>query len=289
MPYTPGATLDGLQATLGNVALGAIDSNGVAWYLQTLDGWDSPDVRAEFTEREGDHGAWSSPVYLGSRPITLGGTIVAPSRPALETAMDQLREAAGLTDTVLTVAETVPKQATVRRSGKPLMQYLTPNKATYSVMVTAGDPRRYSTTLQSQTTGLPVTSGGLTPPFTFPITFSATGGPGQVTAVNSGDFETRPVLTLAGPVVAPLVSAIYPDGSVRQLVYSQDLATGDVLTIDTDAHTVLINGGVSRRRFMTVSGSWPTIGAGQSVNYLFQSNTYSATATLTVSWRSAWM
>jgi hypothetical protein len=188
MPYTPGATLDGLQATLGNVALGAIDSNGVAWYLQTLEGWDSPDARSEFTEREGDHGAWASPVYLGARPITLGGTIVAPSRPALELAMDQLRGAAALTDTVLTVAESVPKQATVRRSGKPLMQYLTNTKASYSVMVTAGDPRRYSTALQSQTTNLPVTSGGLTPPFTFPITFSATGGPGQLTATNTGDF-----------------------------------------------------------------------------------------------------
>jgi hypothetical protein len=289
MPYTPGAALDGLQATLGNVALGAVDSGGVAWYLQTLDGWDSPDNRAEFTEREGDHGAWASPVYLGSRPITLGGTIVAPSQAALEAAMDQLREAAGLTDTVLTVAETVPKQAIVRRSGKPLMQYVTDTKATYSVMVTAADPRRYATSLQTQTTGLPVTSGGLSFPVTFPITFSATGGPGQVTAVNSGDFETRPVLTLAGPVVAPLVSALYPDGSVRQLVYGQDLATGDILTIDTDAHTVLINGGVSRRRFMTVPAGWPTIGAGQSVTYLFQSSAYSATATLTVSWRSAWM
>ncbi|MCX4886091.1 phage tail domain-containing protein [Streptomyces sp. NBC_00847] len=289
MPYTPGAALDGLQATLGNVALGAVDSAGVAWYLQSLEGWDSPDNRSEFTEREGDHGAWASPVYLGARPITLAGTIVAPSRPALETAMDQLRGAAGLTDTVLTVAESVPKQATVRRSGKPLMQYVTDSKATYSVMVTAADPRRYSTTLQTQTTGLPVASGGLSFPVTFPITFSGTGGPGQVTAVNVGDFETRPVLTLAGPVVAPLISALYADGSVRQLVYSQNLAIGDVLTIDTDAHTVLINGGVSRRRFMTVASGWPTISAGQSVTYLFQSSTYSATATLTVQWRSAWM
>lgn len=289
MSNTPGSVLDGMQATLGGVALGAVDAAGVAWYLQTLEGWDSPDNRSEFTEREGDHGAWASPVYLGARPITLGGTIVAPTRAALEMAMDQLRAAAGLTDTVLMVGESIPKQATVRRSGKPLMQYVTDTKATYSVMVTAADPRRYSTTLQSQSTGLPVTSGGLTFPASFPITFSATGGPGQVAAVNSGDFETRPALTIAGPIVAPLISALYPDGTVRQLVYSQDLASGDVLTIDTDAHTVLINGGVSRRRFMTVSGPWPTIPAGQSVTYLFQSNTYSATATLTVQWRSAWM
>jgi hypothetical protein len=44
--------------------------------LQTLEGWDSPEIRAEFQDREADHGAWASPVYLGSRPITLA----APSR-----------------------------------------------------------------------------------------------------------------------------------------------------------------------------------------------------------------
>ena len=47
--------------------------------------------------------------------------------------------------------------------------------------------------------------------------------------------------------------------------------------------------GISRRRFMTVPGGWPTIPAGASVAYQFQSSTYNATATLTATWRSAWM
>ncbi|MFJ8154805.1 phage distal tail protein [Streptomyces sp. NPDC094468] len=289
MSNVPGATLDGLQATLGSLALGTVDADGVAWYLQTLEGWDAPESRSEWTDREADHGSWASPVYLSSRPITLGGTIVAPSRDLLEDAMEQVRVAAGLTDTVLTVAEVVPKQATVRRSGKPLMQYITDTKATYSVMVTAADPRRYSTTLSTGTTALPSTTGGLTFPATFPVTFSATVVAGSFAAVNVGSFETRPVLTVTGPVVAPAIAALYPDGTVRQLIYSLDLAAGDVLTIDTDARTVLLNGVTSRRRFLTVSGGWPTIDAGQSVTYQFTSSTYNATATLTASWRSAWM
>lgn len=288
MPYTPGTVLDGLRASLGTVDLGAVDADGTAWFLQTLEGWDSPDVRAEFTDREADHGAWASPVYLGSRPVTLAGTIVAPSRALLESAMDRLRAAAALTDTVLTVWETVPKQATVRRSGKLLTQYVTDTTATYSVMVTAADPRRYSTTAQSGTTGLPATTGGLAFPAAFPLTFSATSVSGQINAVNSGSADTRPVLTITGPVVAPVIAALYPDGTVRQLIYALDLVTGDVLTIDTDAHTVLL-GSVSRRRFMTVAGGWPTIPAGSSVNYQFQSGTYNGTAMLSAAWRSAWM
>jgi hypothetical protein len=46
---------------------------------------------------------------------------------------------------------------------------------------------------------------------------------------------------------------------------------------------------VSRRRFLTVSSGWPTIGPGQSVTYQFQSTAYNASASLTVQWRSAWM
>jgi hypothetical protein len=246
-------------------------------------------VRAEFQEREADHGAWASPVYLGSRPITLAGTVEAPDRAALDAALDQLYVAAALADTTLTVWESTPKQATVRRSGKLLAQHVTDRIATWSVMVTAADPRRYGTILQTGTTGLPTTSGGLTFPATFPVTFSATTVSGQINAVNAGSMDTRPVLTITGPVVAPTVSALYPDGTVRQLIYSQDLAAGDVLVIDTDAHTVVLDGVTSRRRFMTVSAGWPTIPANGSVNYQFQSGTYNATATLTATWRSAWM
>ncbi|NUS29822.1 MAG: hypothetical protein HOV92_37165 [Streptomyces sp.] len=289
MTYSPGATLDGLQATLGGVALGAVDSAGVAWYLQTLEGWDSPESRGAFTERESDHGAWASPVYLGARPITLAGTIVAPSRAALELAMDQLGAAAGLTDTVLTVGEVTPKQATVRRSGKPLMQYVTDTRATYSVMVTAADPRRYSTTLQSGTTYLPSTSGGLTLPAALPWTLSATVVAGEVDATNAGDFETRPVFTISGPVASPQVLCQMPDGSVRFLNYSQDLLTGDVLVIDTDAHTVILNGNASRRRFLTTPTGWPVFPAGSTVACLFRAGGYNSTATLTATWRSAWI
>lgn len=289
MPYTPGATLDGLQASLGSVNLGAVDTGGVAWYLQNLDGWDSPDIRAEFTEREGDHGAWASPVYLGARPLTLGGTIVAPSQALLEDAMNQLRVAAGLADTTLTVWETTPKQATVRRSGKPLMQYITDTRATYSVMVTAADPRRYSVDLQSETTQLASSTGGLTPPVTPPLVSNAVSVAGQITAVNEGNFETRAVFTISGPVDGPQILTQMPDGSVIFLNYSEALADGDVLVIDPDAKTCILNGTVSRRRFLTTPTGWPTIPALATIAVQFQARYYNSSAALTAQWRSAWM
>jgi hypothetical protein len=285
----PGTDLGGLRVDLGAIPLGGVDTAGVSWSLQSLEGWDSPDVRSEYTEREADHGAWASPVYYGARPITLAGTVIAPDRMTLENALEQLRSAAALTDTTLVVYDlATPKQAAVRRSGKPLFAYVTDRIATYSVMVTAADPRRYSTTLLSGSTGLPSVTGGLTLPATTPWTLSATTVAGEVDATNIGTFETRPVLTITGPVVAPVIQAQMPDGSVRILTFTQDLASGDVLVIDTDAHTVILNGSASRRRFLTVPSGWPTIPAGSVVRYLFTSTSYNATATLSVSWRSAW-
>jgi len=271
------------------VDLGEVDADGTAWYLQTIRGWDSPGVRGEYTDREGDHGTWASPVYLGSRPVTLGGTVVAASQALLESAMEQLRAAAGLTDTVLTVWETTPKQATVRRSGDLLLEYVTDTKATFSVMVTAADPRRYDVTQQQGSTALPSTSGGLTLPATMPWTLSATAVAGQIIALNAGTFETRPVLVIDGPVSAPQILAQMPDGSARFLNYSQDLASGDELVIDTDAHTVTLNGVVSRRRFLTIPSDWPVIPAKSMVTFQFRAAAYNSSALLTARWRSAWI
>ncbi|MER7153753.1 phage distal tail protein [Streptomyces lydicus] len=289
MPYTAGDTLDGLRVDLGDIPLGGVDDAGVAWSLQTMEGWDSAEHRSETQQREGDHGAWLGPAYLGERPITLAGTITAPDRGVLDDAMERIRAAAALAPTLLVVQESRPKQALVQRSGKPLVQYVTDRIASYSVLVTAGDPRRYSTDLQQGSTALPSTTGGATLPYTLPYTISATTVAGQVTALNEGTIDTRPTLTVTGPVSQPRVYGQMPDGSVRVVKCSFDLLDGDVLVIDTDMHTAVLNGNVSRRRFVSAPQGWPTIPSKSSVTYQFSSATYSAPALLTVQWRSAWM
>lgn len=288
MPYTPGQTLGGLTATLGDLPLGAVDTFGVAWVLQDMDGWDSPEVRSDLQQREADHGAWQTPVYYGERPITLAGLILAPDQGALEDAMDRLRAAVGLTDTVLTVSETIPKCATVRRSGKLLTKYLTDTKASFSALVTAGDPRRYATTQQAGTTGLPMTTGGLTLPATVPVTIAATTVSGQIDAENVGSFGTPLILTINGPVQQPQVLVTTPDGLIVPLAYSQNLGTGEQLVIDTGAHTVVLNGGVSRRRFLSTPAGWPQIPGKSQATLVFRAATYDASASLTATWRSAW-
>lgn len=289
MGYTPDTDLDGRRVDLGSVSLGRVDSAGVAWHLQEMEGWDGSEVRAEYQVREYDHGAWAAPVYLSERPITLAGKVVAPDLIALDGAMEQLRAAAALTATVLTVYETVPKQATVRRSGKPLIRPMSDRVAEFSLLVTAADPRRYSTALQSQTTGLPVTTGGPSPPLTPPITLSASSVTGTINAANTGTIDCPPVLTIAGPVTAPRILVQQPDGTVQTLSYSQNLLAGEELVIDCNARTVVLDGTASRRRYLSVPLGWPLIPAGGTAVIQFQSTVYDASAMITAEWRSAWL
>lgn len=287
MGFTPGQALGGIQVGLGAVQLGQVDGAGVAWSVQTLEGWDSAEVRTQMTQREADHGAWQGPVYLGERVITIAGTLAAPDAPSLDTAIEQLLAAVSLTDTTLVVYETIPKQTTVRRSGKPLVTRVTDRIATYSVLVTAGDPRRYATVQGSGSTGLPYTTGGLSFPAAPPLTLSAVTVAGEIDVLNEGTFPTRMVLSIAGPVTQPQITTLYPDGSTDLLSYSDTLGAGDVLVIDTDARTAILNGVVSRRRYL--SGSWPEIPAGGSAAVQFRAAAYSSTALLTATWRSAWI
>ncbi|MEV4437479.1 hypothetical protein AB0K09_00430 [Streptomyces sp. NPDC049577] len=285
----PGYWFGGLRIQLGPITFGVVDSAYVHWHCDTFEGWDAAEVRAEVTQREADHGAWAAPVYLGERPITLGGKATAPTRSAADDAIERLLAAVSLTDTTLTVYESIPKQATVRRSGKPLIRRLTDKTIEWSALVTAADPRRYATALQTGTTGLPSTSGGLTEPYTLPYTITAATVTGSITATNTGTFETRPVYLIDGPVSQPQVLTQMPDGTVRALTYGLDLATGDRLIIDTDAHTATLADGVSRRRFLSAPSGWPVIPAGASVAIQFQAATYDPTALLTARWRSAWI
>ncbi|WP_435173308.1 phage distal tail protein [Actinacidiphila sp. bgisy145] len=282
----PGFQFSQLQIELGGLRLGQVDDAGVHWHCATLDGWESPDVRQTLTEREADHGAYAGPVYLSERVITLAGKAVCPDYPTTFQVIEQIKAAAGLTDTLLTVYETTARQATVRRSGKVLAQRLTDRVVDWSVQVTAADPRLYAVTETSAVLRLPSVSGGLTFPITFPITFPATVVVGDMAVVNEGSFETRPVITIAGPVSQPQITVTGPDGSTAMLTYGGDIAAGDVLVLDTDAHTVLYNGTASRRALLV--GSWPVLPPGQSL-VTFRAAADSPAATCTITYRSAWM
>lgn len=273
---------------LGDLPLNVEDDYGVEWIVTGLSGWSgSPSGTVEITARTGDHGGWASPNYLKERVLELSGAVIAPNRPALVAAIDRLIGSVGLGETTLRVAEGgLDRQAAVVRSGEVLVDAST-RSATWSVPLTAPDPRRYSTAVGTGSTGLPSTTGGLTLPTAPPLLLDAVTVRGQIDAANDGTIPTRPLFTVSGPVVQPQIITLYPDGTVATLSYSDTLNDGDQLVIDTDAHTAMLNGTASRRRYL--SGTWPEIPAGAPVAFQFRASSYDSDALLTAEWRSAWM
>ena len=127
----------------------------------------------------------------------------------------------------------------------------------------------------------------MTLPITLPLTIAASASSGQITLTNAGTIGTRPLFTIGGPVTTPAIVVQYPDSTVRQLVYSDTLGAGDTLVIDTDAHSAVLNGQVSRRRYL--SGMWPEIPPGATVTVQWNAGSTDPAALLTGSCRSAWM
>jgi hypothetical protein len=229
--YTPSA---GTPAQPVTINFGQVDANGIAWLWQKIDGWDSPDVQGSgVIPRSGDHGAWPSPQYYAARTMTLTVMASAPTQALRDLARTILQAAVPISDlAVLTYDEPIPKQAAVRRSGKVTETYPTLADVAFTAGLVAPDPRKYGTVQKTLTLGLtpPPDGGGMVVPFTVPFTLDPGLPPGASVLFNAGNFETRPVVIIGGPVQAPLLANLTLGQTVTWSTLT--LNSGDLLVVD---------------------------------------------------------
>jgi hypothetical protein len=203
-PGTPSAPM--------TVSIGAVDSNGTAWLWNKLLGWDGPDVQGGgVTPRSGDQGAYPSPQYYAARQMTLTITAMAQTQALRDVARNQLQQAIPVSDPMtFTYDEPVPKFVTCRRSGKVTESYTDVCAVQFTIPLTAWDPRKYGTTVNVSTVNAapPEPTTGFTFPLTFPLTPPAQSPGGSVAVTNGGNFETRPMLTVTGPITSPAITNV---------------------------------------------------------------------------------
>jgi hypothetical protein len=212
------------------VQFGAQDANGTAWALLSAKGMDGAPTDGAVVQRQGDHGGYPTPQFYGPRPIELTVTASATSQAERDIARAALQAAIPVSDLATFVYnEPVPKTLQVRRSGviKEVSQTLF--DVTFDVLLIAPDPRKYgaatSVTVIANSQTL-----GVTYPVTYPLAFPAQAPPGAATVTNAGNFETRPAITITGPIVAP---AVYNQTSGESISFSTlTLAASDTLTLD---------------------------------------------------------
>lgn len=266
------------------VNIGQMDANGVDWLWMSIVGWDSPTTVGQVVQRASDHGGWATEQYFTARAMTLTVHASAPTQALRDAARAALQMAIPVNDLcTLTYNEPIQKQMQVRRSGQILETYPSLTDVEFQCVLIAPDPRKYNVTLKTFTTTLaPNTNIGFTPPFTMPITPPAQTPGGSVNVSNIGSFETRPVITIHGPMIGP--SIIYDNG--KFISYSQlTLHTGDTLVIDTDAKTGLFNGSY---RNADINSWWWVLQPGTHVIQLGGTYT-SAGSNMSVSYRDAWV
>jgi tail protein len=267
------------------INFGATDDNGVTWLWQSISGFDGPDVQGGgVIPKSGDHGAWAAPQFYAARQLTLTVTAMAPSQALRDTARGLMQQAIPVSDlAILVYDEPEPKQIAVRRSGKITEAYSDLCAVTFTAGLVAPDPRKYSVQVSTVTVNASASSGGgLSMPLTMPLTFPGATPSGSLTAVNNGTFETRPVITITGPITSPGLTNVTTGMTVSWT--GLVLGAGDALTADFGVRQGLLNGAF---RPADLFSAWWNLPPGASTIQL--SGNSGGGAAMSCSWRSAWI
>jgi hypothetical protein len=246
-----------LHVQYGDLLLGP----GTPYRWREIEGWEElPALDSGTVLRAGGHGAFPGQLLAQPRTVTLTGLVVRAPVDTLGQVISDLNAATAV------VVDEIPLVVQLDGRG-PLMVWARVTRRAVpvgkgyrlgtivggAVEFTASDPRRYSVDEQSAQTGLPRPEPGLdwtTAPggldwTTAPggLDWGAAGVIGSMTANNTGDAPTHPVVEFRGPATMP---SLLQQETGAVLEYDLTLAAADVLTIDTAAGTVLLNGSASR-------------------------------------------
>ncbi len=246
--------------TLGALTVGdeIADANGAKWYLDAVEGWDSPELRSVLYNLPGHDRQAMGPVYYNARALSLVGDCHAPTEAGFWASKAKLMGATNLTNTsgTLTLTEGAnTRKITVHRGGRVLWRpWPALNGFTYEIPLLAPDPRILANT--------------------------ATTLAGAGTATNTGNFKASPVLIVTGSAAGPIVIANTTAG--RTVTVTTAIPAAQLLVIDFKARTVLLNA-VNRYDLVTGTPQWFDIAPGANTI------TYSGGGTPSLSWNDSWI
>lgn len=270
-----------------------VDTQGTQWHLTQLIGWqDAPNPRTSFSPRPGEHGAFDGPAFLESRVVTITGCAIATSWTAASQARDIIASVCGdpslgLSTLIVYATGNPTMQALVRRSAETRTESLGDGiLVAFSIILTAPDPRRYSTTLTTQFIGLPQPpTGGLAFPLVFPLDFGGSLAGGEMSLTNAGTMATWPTWQILGPLTGPVITNV-TTGEQLSFDPAFVVPAGQTLTINTDAKTVVLTG--INRRDTLFAANWFRLLPGTTAIRFTSASGSDPAARLTVSYREAY-
>ena len=271
--------------------------DGTDYDIVQLTGFDSlPTINQSDADKLRDWGQYRGSYYSTGRELVLSVEITSTSDAAFRADIDAFNLAFQTQpDTELPFAVCLPgwaqasRQSNVRvidRSPFDVNYEYTRWKAVGDVTLWATDPHIYDSTVQTTIITLPLYNSGVAWAAAWPISWGTAATAGSASINNAGNFETRPLMTLAGPVTNPTITNV----TTGQFLTFQGLTMGggDSLVLDFNAHTAILNGTTNERGLLTATSSWFKLAPGNTT-VAFTANTTLTGATLTVNWQSAWL
>lgn len=253
---------------------------------------DHPEVRSSDHERLRRHGLAPGDDFTGGRVVIVSMDVYGADTDAVATAVSNLQQAfrtgdeAALSFQIPGVAggNLARVNARVRNRSLVIDRNFTAGIPRAVVQFYATDPRIYTEAQPQVSTDIFAASGGITFNVVGNFNFPPSTESGTVTATNSGTFTTPTVIRLDGPVTNPSIENLTTDESMSLTI---TVAEGDYLEIDSAERTILLNGTASRYSALDAGSDWIDLPPGD--NELKFRGSSGTTATMTVTWRSAWL
>jgi len=273
---------------------GLLMGGDTAYSLSTVSGLlDLPDIKSGDQGRLRRHGLHAGDDFLGGRAVTVEFEVYGEDDAAFEAAMESLLDATVPAGPEIGLAFQLPGVA----DGTKALVYARPRKRsvnmdtsylyklpTVTVEFFAVDPRIYSSQESSSAVAVATTSGGLEFDASPDLTFGTTGEGGTFNAENAGHFPAGITFRIDGPCSNPRIVNQTLDKTIE---IDMTLAAGEYILVDTADRTVLLGGTASRYSTLTADSEWFDLGSGDN-DIKFRASTSSG-ATMTATWRSAWV
>ncbi|MCA1219886.1 phage tail family protein [Streptomyces sp. 8L] len=224
---------------------------GTPYRWQSLTGWeDLPGLDSGTVLRADAHGAFPGQLLAQTRTVVLDGLIIRARRDSIGAAIAAVSTATVPVDDELPLVAWLDERGPLLVRARATRRAIPVGRGYRAGTITGGaiqweatDPRRYEMVERTAAGGLPVAEPGLAWPLAWPLSFGTPGSTGALTAANDGNAPTHPVIEFRGPVARPSLTNV-SSGDV--LEYDLPLTARDVLTVDTSAGTVVLNGTASR-------------------------------------------
>ena len=262
------------------------------YQILQIDGLEAlPDLRVQDSDRGYQDGMFSGRDFFSGRTITVTMQILSGNGLTAQANFNLLRAALQPQQT-----GTTPLQ--FQLSGGENLQYInarvrkaistidpdyTYGKIKAQFEFFCPDFRYYDNTTQTAT--MAVTQPlGRTYNRTYNLTFGGGSQTQTATITNNGDTTTYPIITIYGPIINPVVGSTT---SGQNLSFNYTMGQSDIIVIDLQNKTVLLNGNPARNLLLG-SSQWFAAPPGTSLYYFTGTGTTIGQTSATVQWNNAY-